>query len=410
MIHLLMSRQDKKFGIIADDLTGAMDSGAGLLGFGLNPFITFGESNPRDSFASIVTTDSRDMSPESAYKVVRRLAGKLSGLFVYKKIDSTLKGNIGQEILAVMDALKFEKAIVCPAFPDNGRAVVNGKLELGEGLRFEGEARIPALLEKQINLPADVIGLDEIGKGPENIFNLIKSSERKMIVADAVEQKHLKYIARAVSISEEPWLPCGSGGLARELPAAFGYGPVDEPVEIAANNNPVIAAAGSRNPVILKQIKSAENLMSAAVVSIDPDKFVNSEEGAASSRILGRKIYESLGSGKDIILTTALSPYSPALREASAKLLARVTARTTGKYVVAGIFLTGGDIARETCRALGATGIKILKELEPGVVFGEAITTKGNIKIITKAGGFGSENALVQSICFLKGDERWKQN
>src|SRR3990172_8619130 len=151
----------KGFGIIADDLTGAMDAGAGFLGKGLHPFIRFGVKSPQDSSVIVISTDSRDMDPETAYKKARRQAHKLAGLYVYKKIDSTLRGNIGKELIAVMDALKFEKAVVCPAFPANERTVVDGKLMIRNipinetsfakdpGYQIT-EASIPALLNEQI--------------------------------------------------------------------------------------------------------------------------------------------------------------------------------------------------------------------------------------------------------------------
>ena len=70
----------KGFGIIADDLTGAMDAGAGFLNMGLHPFIKFGSQSPLESSIVVISTDSRDKDPETAYKIVRKQARKLAGL------------------------------------------------------------------------------------------------------------------------------------------------------------------------------------------------------------------------------------------------------------------------------------------------------------------------------------------
>ena len=431
----------KGFGIIADDLTGAMDAGAGFLGIGLHPFIQFGSKSPLDSSVIVISTDSRDADPETAYKKVRRQAHQLAGLHVYKKIDSTLRGNIGKELIAVMDALRFEKAVVCPAFPANERTVVGGELMIGNIPINETsfakdpgypitEASIPTLLHKQIGLPVGIIRLEEVSKGPNNVFQKIKNSEQKVIVVDATEEKHLRCIAQAVSMSAGAWLPCGSGGLARELPLAFGYRPVAEkpygsaglakelpqafgykpvaekPFVLTVSTKPVLAVVGSRNYTSMKQIKTAEMCLSIHVISIEPDKFVDGEGKLTGLRALIKEVAEFINCGKSELITTALSRYVPALKESSARLLARIVARTVNRWEMAGLFLTGGDIARETCSALGVTGIKILKELEPGVILGETMgRVRGDIRIITKAGGFGGDKTIVDAIYYLRGDE-----
>ena len=455
----------KGFGIIADDLTGAMDAGAGFLGIGLHPFIQFGSKSPLDSSVIVISTDSRDADPETAYKKVRRQAHQLAGLHVYKKIDSTLRGNIGKELIAVMDALRFEKAVVCPAFPANERTVVDGKLMIGSIPINETsfakdpgypitEASIPTLLHKQIGLPVGIIRLEEVSKGPNNVFQKIKNSEQKVIVVDATEEKHLRCIAQAVSMSAGAWLPCGSGGLARELPLAFGYRPVAEkpygsaglarelplafgyrpvaekpygsaglakelpqafgykpvaekPFVLTVSTKPVLAVVGSRNYTSMKQIKTAEMCLSIHVISIEPDKFVDGEGKLTGLRALIKEVADFINCGKSVLITTALSRYVPALKESSARLLARIVARTVNRWEMAGLFLTGGDIARETCSALGVTGIKILKELEPGVILGETMgRVRGDIRIITKAGGFGGDKTIVDAISYLRGGER----
>ena len=109
--------------------------------------------------------------------------------------------------------------------------------------------------------------------------------------------------------------------------------------------------------------------------------------------------------GKSVLITTSRSRYMPDLKESNARLLARIAAGTVKSRELAGLFLTGGDTARETCRALGASGIRILKEIEQGVILGEAMgTAKGDVRIITKAGGFGRDNTIVKAIDYLRGE------
>jgi len=118
----------RRFAIIADDLTGAMDTGVAFARIGLSTIIALGNEVAPDAGAVVISTDSRADDPETAYGKARKAADEVIGLYVYKKIDSTLRGNIGSELRAVIDALHIDKAIICPAFPANKRTVVDGKL------------------------------------------------------------------------------------------------------------------------------------------------------------------------------------------------------------------------------------------------------------------------------------------
>jgi len=252
-------RSARGFGIIADDLTGAMDAGVGLARMGLDTVFILGGKLPSETSVVVTSTDSRDDDPETAYRKVRRQAHKLSDRYVYKKIDSTLRGNIGSELKAVIDALGIEKAVVSPAFPANKRSVVNGRL-LVENVPVDRtafakdpvfpvtEAHIPTLLRRQSGLRVGSLSLDDIKKGPAHISRKITDSQEEVIVADATEQAHLRYIAEALATTAGSWLACGSAGLVMELPPALGYRfRVMKPVTPVISPKPVLAVVGSRH-------------------------------------------------------------------------------------------------------------------------------------------------------------------
>jgi len=69
----------------------------------------------------------------------------------------------------------------------------------------------------------------------------------------------------------------------------------------------------------------------------------------------------------------------------------------------AGLFLSGGDIAVEVCRRLAASAIRVHGEVEPGVPAAELVGGQGQgMRVVTKAGGFGTEEALIESILYLE--------
>jgi len=410
----------KRFGIIADDLTGAMDTGVGFARMGLDTVITFGSKLAPEATVVVISTDSRADDPETAYRKVKRQAHKLAGLYVYKKIDSTLRGNIGQELKAVMDALDAEKAIVSPAFPANKRTVIDGRLLVGnvpldrtcfaKDLIFPvTEAYIPKLLREQGGFQVGSINLDDVKRGPSYVSQQIASSQSRVIVADAVEQIHLRYIAEALAMGASSWLPCGSAGLAMELPPALGYRVRNvKPVEPVISRKPVLVVVGSRHEATARQVKTAEACLGLPLISVQPGKFVSRQGRLVKLSQLAKEVDNFINCGKSVIITSALSRYVPILRETTARLLARMVVRAIQRWDLAGLILTGGDVARETCSALGVTGVRVLRELEPGVIVGKVIGgVKEGLRVVTKAGGFGSDKAMVDAIYYLTGDERW---
>jgi len=115
----------KRIAVIADDLTGANDTGAQFAKIGLRTLVVLEstqEQSLRDHDVVVITTDSRALPAQDAYRKVANAAEWVRQRqydAVYKKIDSTLRGNLGSEIEAIMDVLGCKLAIVAPAFPQD---------------------------------------------------------------------------------------------------------------------------------------------------------------------------------------------------------------------------------------------------------------------------------------------------
>jgi uncharacterized protein YgbK (DUF1537 family) len=83
--------------------------------------------------------------------------------------------------------------------------------------------------------------------------------------------------------------------------------------------------------------------------------------------------------------------------------LADIAERLLKGHRISGLFLSGGDVAWEVCRRLGLSPISVLGEVEPGVPAGVAERTDGSrMRIVTKAGGFGTKDVIVKSLPFLE--------
>ena len=121
-------------GIIADDLTGANDTALQFFLKGCNTLILYDENGLPESFDKVkvfaISTESRNVSPEDAAKKVKSVASafrdKLKTENLYKKIDSTMRGNVAAEISALIEEFGYDAALIMPAFPNEGRTTVGG--------------------------------------------------------------------------------------------------------------------------------------------------------------------------------------------------------------------------------------------------------------------------------------------
>ncbi len=406
-----------QFAVVAHDLVAAMDTGACFARVGLDTFIPLGEGAPGESTVLAVSTDSATDDPEVAYRKAREAAIGLVGRYAYCKISSVLRGNIGVWLGAVMDALHSEKAAVCPAFPDNGRTVLHGKLLVDDmpvsethfayhPLTPSTESDIAALLRKQGGFQAILtIGIEEVEKGPSYLAQRILEAKERVIVVDAVEQVHLKNIAGALAMGGSSWLPCGSAGLARELPFALGYRSAGvRPVKPVLSGRPALLVIGSRNEVTARQLKGMEACSKIAVVPVEPIELYHRRGRPARIGQFAREAGNAIGCGKSAVIAATLSEYVPPLRRSTADILAAAAARVLRRWDIAGLVLSGADTLRATCRALEVTGIRVLNELQPGIAVGELVGgTAGVTRIVVKAGGFGRDGALVDTVRYFSG-------
>lgn len=298
--------QQQPWWMIADDLTGACDAGSAFL-----PAVVAlrEECRMAPGEARVCTTHSRDEAEDVAAARVTEVGRAVpSGVRLYKKIDSVMRGHVRAELAALLNATGRKRAIVCPAFPEQGRTVV-------DGVAWPAGVDLRTLLD---GLPVET--------------------------PDAVTPEDL---ARVAASARQEDLLVGSAGLARAL------GRVPPRVEVPAHAGPgqALLVAGSVHPVTAAQLERA-----------------GGDDGVEVVRL-------------DMAAPSAETLYF---------LRHRVEAIAAG-----GLLLTGGDTALLVARLLGAEGIRLEAEIEPGIPMGRFIGGAGDgVAVVTKSGGFGRADTL----------------
>lgn len=402
-------------GIVADDLTGAMDSSGYFARRGLSTVVLLEPDFSSSADVLVINTDSRAETPGIAHERVRHAVRNLSGRVIYKKIDSTLRGNIGAELEVVMKELSCDKAIVAPAFPAMGRTTMAGVLQIG-GVRVTEtqfardpispvtEAHIPTLLEQSTGFQVGAITVEDINSGAEFLYRKISEMPQEIIVCDVTRQSHLTAITRAAALAGGHWLLCGSGGLARELHLLI------DKTSGTANVRPsgqqegtALVIVGSRHQVAANQLTRARDELGFPVLQLETEHL--SQKSNASEEVV-RLVAEAkhiLDRGRGLALASTFSRYEPVLKQSIPAVMAKAAAGILASRKFSGIFLSGGDIAMEVCHRLSVNAISVYGEVEPGIPAGELIGGQcEGIRVVTKAGGFGSDAAIIKAIAYLE--------
>jgi len=405
----------RKLGIVADDLTGAMDSSGYFASLGFSTVVVLDPDFSDDAAVLVITTNSRAEAPEVARERVRQAMRGMAGRVVYKKIDSTLRGNIGEELLVAVEAMASEKAVVAPAFPAVGRTTAGGILLVNgvpvaetqfarDPISPVKESSIPRLLERSMRRPVGCVSIEEIEAGPEALKQTISHKPEDVVVCDVVAPSHLSTIARAAALAQGRWLLCGSGGLAREMHLIL-----DEALKVnkSPSKNKKVGSAlvvvGTRNQVAASQLLKAHDELSIPVLDLETEKLDARQIPSGRLNNVLKEAGELADKGKGLAISSAFSQYIPALKQAMPRIMAEMVAGILTSHGFAGLFLSGGDIALEVCRRLQASAIQVNGEVEPGVPAGELIGGQfPGMRIVTKAGGFGTEAAMVKSIVYLE--------
>lgn len=405
----------RKLGIIADDLTGAMDSSGYFANLGFSTVVVLDQSLSIDAPVLVITTNSRAKAPEIARVRVRQGMKYMAERVVYKKIDSTLRGNIGEELQVVTETTAIQKVVVAPAFPSLGRTTVDGIL-LVEGTpvaqtQFASdpvspvkESSVCKLLEQSMRVKVGHVSLAEIVTGPETLKDTINKKLEDVVVCDVVEQSHLTSIAQAATLVEGRWLLCGSGGLARELHLFLADAIKMEKKQAGKKMiGPALVMVGTRNQVAANQLVKARNMLGIPILKLEVEKLNFRNVQPSMLRNLLGKTDELISEGKGLVISSTFSRYVPTLTQNLAGIMAEIAAGILVSHKFAGLFFSGGDIAIHACRHLLVSAIEVHGEIEPGLPAGELIGGKyDGMRVVTKAGGFGTEEAIVKSIEYLE--------
>lgn len=424
-----MSASRPVLGVIADDFTGATDVASMLVREGLRTVQVIGvpaaEGAPEEADAVVVALKSRTCPAAEA--VAQSLAAlrwlQAAGVprFYFKvcsTFDSTPAGNIGPVAEALMARLGADFAIVCPAFPENGRSVFHGHLFVGDQLLSESgmrdhpltpmtDSNLVRVLQAQSGLRVGLLARDAlVASVPAARARIaaLRDAGVALAIADAVDDGDLR--ALAFHGAELPLLVAGSG-LARGLPARYAELGWVQPDRAASRLDPAAGAAavlaGSCSQATHAQVAHwraaglpARALDAPALAAGAPEV----EQALAWAR-------ERVGAGP-VLIHSGLAPaelkaVQAALGAAAAgELVERAMARIARGLVEAGVrrlVVAGGETSGAVVQALGVQRLRIGAAICPGVPWTQA---EGRpLWLALKSGNFGGPGFFSEALAMV---------
>lgn len=414
-----------RVGIAADDLTGAADSLAQFCHLGWESRLLMApdaaQEDDGERLAVARSLDSRALADDAAARITAHAVATGFGPAldrVYVKIDSTLRGSINGQISGALGvwSRRFPAAMafICPAYPQMGRAVFDGRMWVRDvPLHLSAAGRDPVLPVRSCVLTDLIAGAQVVapatadGELVQRLRSLARPGVR--VVLEARSAQELDAVARAIDSFGPDAVPVGSGGLAASL-ARIWSGSRRHPSALAAGRRPVVGAGRvlvavtSLNDMSLRQ---AERLIADFGPEVEHHVFTSPElvhpDGAP------RRADPSAGRRASVVLLQPRAERVPGVDPQEAALrVARGIARAVTEFVaagdVAGLVLVGGDGAQAVLAALEVSSVQLCGSITEGVPWGRLAggILPGRV-VATKAGGFGTEDTLSRIVSVMQG-------
>ena len=419
--------------VVADDFTGANDAGSGLAIAGARVNVLFGVEAQAEAHSAdvwVINTDSRAASPGLAAGRTRAAVARWADIaregWVFKKIDSTLRGNPGAEIDAAFRASGAAVGLVVPAVPRLGRTTRQGCCYIHGVLLTDTEyasdpktplnqASVQARLLEQSTLGCEEIALQDVRQPDlQAVLARAIAQGHQLLVVDAETDEDLQRIMQAASLLEPRPLLAGAAGLSDALSRHLAGVPVAPAVTGMGNAGPVLAVVGSMSEVAQQQLEQLQKHHVLQLIDVDIEAIFT---GHTDLTALRQMAIEAMRAGQHCMIRTCQQStqrqaiaglcqrYSLSrqqLGDTICGFLATLTRQVLDEVTPAGLYLSGGDVAIAVAQGLGAEGFQIHGQVAGCVPYGHLLKVKNDLLVLTKAGGFGDDTTLVEVFRFIE--------
>ena len=406
-----------KIGVIADDFTGASDIALTLAEAGMSVAQFIGTpDHPATARldAGVVALKSRTAPVTEAVATSLAACNWLleqgAGQIVFKvcsTFDSTDDGNIGPVLDALLDRLGADRAMVCPAFPENGRSVYQGHLFVNDVLLNASgmqdhpltpmkDPDLRRVLARQSTHRVGHVPAPTVMKGADAITAALP--EAGHVILDAISDIDLMEIGRAAAGEK---LLCGGSGIALGLPANFGCTPGApgwSPV-----SGPGVVLSGSCSHATQAQVDAYQSVAPHWEITAADILQGNISASTVADWVMAQPVAPLVFSSASA--ETVRRAQQQHGRDTVAQGIETFFADMSGLLVARGIrrmVVAGGETSGAVVGGLGATALTIGPRLAAGVPV-TRIESDPPIALALKSGNFGKTDFFASALAFMEG-------
>lgn len=419
--------------VFADDLTGANATGVRISKQGFTATTVIRGSAPpkKDYDALCFDTDSRYEEPETAKKrliqAIQSIPKGNQPQIYCKRIDSTLRGNIGLEIDTILDELGPETvAVVAAAFPESGRVTV-GDFLLVDGLPLQEtdvardpvvpitSSRVTEIIAKQSRKSVAAIGIDQVLKGREVLVSELQEkidTGSRILVIDATAEEQIETIAEAMTSLKQNTVAVDPGPLtAAYVRATFGK---------LNKEQKILVTVGSVTSQTIQQLSYLTDKWNLHPTYVEPEKLATfTKAWQQEVDRVAAEAHEKIQNETILVITTCrpghnrvdfktIAKRENVSEDALAKRITDGLAAVSREIIqqnpdsVGGCFLSGGDVTASVCAVSRANGIELNDEVLPLAAYGHLIGGYfDGMPVVTKGGMIGDKKAISDCVRFL---------
>jgi len=378
--------------VIADDFTGAAEIGGIGLRYGLKTVIETHTNKPGDTDLLILATRTRSLSPHSATTVIDRITRELSDLkpsFIFKKLDSVLRGHIVGELHAQIKASGKKRAVIVAANPWFGRIIKDGVYYINgipvDKTDFSRDPLFPvrtAVITRMFS------------NGGEDIFSVPAGHEipeKGLVFGDAVSEADMMWWAGKI---DDHTIPAGGSGFFEALLATRFPGERYSTQENIRLGNKVLFVSGSTYP---KKPAEILHFRESGYVFLDIPAILYSKTEADQKKVAPfvKDVCHHLRENGKVVISINESLHKNLLL--SFRIRESIGLVVNEIYACCGIddlFVEGGDTTAVVCEYLGISKMSPYRELGRGVIQMKSEKYPG-LCITTKPGSYSWPESII---------------
>ena len=442
--------KNQHFAILADDFTGANDTGVQFSKKGLSVRVISDCSvTSTDSDILVINTETRVMDKDVAKSTIKITTEQLLSQNynkIYKKIDSTYRGNIGIEIETLANSCNRTICVMAPALPSQNRVLIDG-ISFVNGIQLHlssfskdpihpiTNSSVSEIIQEQTSMKIQSVSIKDICTGAfqESFTNALNTNLDPLIfLCDSTQESDLIAIAEIIYPYLDKIVCIGSAGLANALSEKLvgkdlnlNKSVSSEVVQNSDIFTPICFVVGSVSQIIYSQVKYLKESCAHKITHININKENFFSEDLKMFESIHTQVKDAIDKKNHILLiisetkqekqeciNIAINSGIPQadIPEFIARVFGEIVKQIVENYEIRSLFLTGGNTAIHVMRSLKCLQVDIHGEIVPGVPYGVLADNQLKLPMATKAGGFGTLYTLKNIIEFYEGDQIYVGN